>query len=343
MEELKNIRHFEEFKDALNEELLWGAVKNLFSKLFGKIDKKLADAVANFTKKLDASKDWNDSVRIFEQSTKDRQAIAAQQMQGVTGPLGLRKVLHDNASVVFVELQEMSNKYQTPALMAKTIFKGQPEEQMFNFDKAEDFTKNALNAVNAKIMEINKQTQAYKNDELDKYLKANVDVSKVETAPTTAATFDNYTQKFSSKLFEQLAANEPNRNPAQPNTPNPPKTDTTKTTTADPTTTNQGGAPQGDVNKLKQSGNEWMTNNLYGYSLKKLKEVKPPAAGAGGADPFDAVAKNTKATTNTQNLSKLLRNIVNLPDKDALAKVRDAIATAQGKDPAKFKEEIGGF
>jgi len=66
MEELKNIRHYKEFKDALYEEALWGAIKDLFSKIFGKVDKKLSDAVANFTKKLDASRDWNDSVRIFD-------------------------------------------------------------------------------------------------------------------------------------------------------------------------------------------------------------------------------------------------------------------------------------
>ena len=40
MEELKNIRHFQEFKDAVNEELLWDAIKNHFSKIFGNIDKK---------------------------------------------------------------------------------------------------------------------------------------------------------------------------------------------------------------------------------------------------------------------------------------------------------------
>lgn len=117
-------------------------------------------------------------------------------------------------------------------------------------------------------------------------------------------------------------------------------TDPVKTTPVK-TRTPKAGVPQGDIAKIKEASTNWMVNELYGYSLTKLKAVKAPAAGAGGADPVDAIAKGSKATKHPENLAKLLRNIVNIPDQATLANVRNAVATQQKKDVETFKQEIG--
>jgi len=349
MDDLKNIRHFQEFKDSVNEELLWDAIKNLFSKVFGNIDKKLADKIGEFTKKLDGSKDWNESVRLFEQSTKDRQLLAAESLKTANGPLGVRKVVYDNASMVFLTLQEMSNKYQSPALAAKTIFTGK-EGDMFNHDKSEEFTKNLVNACNAIMLEINNTSQAYDKAALEKYLKENIaDISKVQPAPEqqTNTTGEQQTNTTGEQQTNTTGEQQTNTtNPVEPTKQNLSAEYDFKDKLFEDeaaATTPQGGVPQGDVNKLKEGTTNWLTNNLFGYSLTKLKEVKAPAAGAGGADPFDAVAKGAKGTKYPQNLAKLLRNIVNLPDADSLGRVRDAIAGVENKDKEQFKKDIGVF
>ena len=129
MEKLINIKNYEDFKDSLNEELLWAAIKNLFSKVFGNIDKKLADSISNFTKRLDGSKSWDESLKIYEEFTKKDLAETTVSLKTVTGPLGLRKVLYDNSCRIFLELQEMSNKYQTPELQGKKIFLEQANQK----------------------------------------------------------------------------------------------------------------------------------------------------------------------------------------------------------------------
>ena len=207
MEDLKNIRHFDEFKEdainekafidglmlldadqSLNEEALWAAIKGLFSKIFGNIDQKLAAKVDEFAKKLDASKDWNESVRLFEQSSKDRQMLAGEEMNAANGPLAVRKVLYDNASMVYVTLQRMVAKYQSPALSPMKIFEQSKDKQMFSFDKADQFTKNLVVACNAKVLELNKAAgNPYEEVALKTYLESNKEISKVEKSPAPAA------------------------------------------------------------------------------------------------------------------------------------------------------------
>ena len=368
MEELKNLRNYEEFKEAVNEELLWDAVKNLFSKLFGKMDKRLADAVNNFTKKIDGSKSYQESVKYFEETLAERSKGLDELYKNATAPYALRKLMADGSEALFVTCQIMSNKYQSPALAAKNIFKGTPDEKLFNFDSSEDFKKNITAAMNMKMIELNKKSTAYDEKALTDYLNKNTEIDKVEqpTTPTDnnqQTPTDNNQQTptdnkqpnpnlnlasiiydFNDTLNEDAATKmKPSNIPANApmkkttNTTNQPTPTESTATTPDPNA-----PPKGDINKLRQASDDWVVN-LYGTATKKVKEIKAPAAGAGGADPFDAVAKNTKATGNTQNLAKLLRNIVNIPDAATLAKVRDEIAKAQKKDPTKFAEEIGKF
>jgi len=331
MEELKNIRNYQEFKDSLNEELLWGAIKKLFSTIFAKIDKKLADNITNFTKKLDGSRNWTDSLRLFEQSTKDRQTICTENMNAATGPLGIRKVLYETSLVLFAQLQEMSNKYQLQDIAAKKVFEGQQEANMFNFDKVDDFNKNALAACNAKMLEMNKaNTAGYDEASLKKYLESHPDMSAVQStnpAPTNTTVPPDQkakNDKMRGNTTENKNFDDQHKLFEADNAPAP-----------DPNAT-----PKGDINKLKESSNKWISNNLLGFSLQKVKGIKPPAAANAANDPFSIAVKNTKSTNYPDNLAKLLRNIVNLPP-GILPKVRDAIAGAEGKDKEQFKQEMG--
>jgi len=349
MEELKNIRHFQEFKDAVNEELLWDAIKNLFSKIFGNIDKKLADAVANFTKKLDKSKSWEESLKFYEEATKLEIKNMNDSMGTVTGPLGLRKIISDNSSINFIQLQELSNKYGSSELSAKKIFAGQPEAEMFNFDKSDQFNNNLLSASNDKLIELNKITKAYDEKLLTDYLNKNNNLNNVEKPAEQKPAGEqnpagvqkpvenvnaNYVANYvkNDALFEADAEQKPvEQKPAG----EPVSGNQTKAVT----TTDQNAPPKGNIDALKQSSNTWMTNQLYGFALDKVKKTPKPAK-VGNEDAFDTIAKGSKATTLYPNMAKLLRNIVNITDKSKLLKVRDAAALAAGKTPDEFKNEM---
>jgi hypothetical protein len=391
MEELKNIRNFEKFKgdslneklfidelrkmgvDSMNEELLWDAVKNLFKTIFGKMDKKLADNINNFTRKIDGAKSYEEAVKFFLEDVANRVKYAEDIDDKITGPLGLRKVIADLSDAVFISLQVMVNKYQNQNLAPKNIFKGHPQdEKMFSFDKSDDFKKNLLTFVNAKIIALNKSSNppAYDDAQLNDYLIKNPDIDSQEalkqlqgtptaaTAPPAAQSAttnvkqnlpsgqptEKYNYGQTEKLFEAEA---PATNPAAPATnPAAPATNPAAPATnpAAPATTPAApnAPPQGNIKTLVQSAMNWISNSYNFYIVKKIKEIKPVGT-TGGADQFDIVAKGSKATSNPQNLAKLLRNIVSIQDAGTLAKVRDAIATTQGKNPEDFKNEIGVF
>lgn len=373
MEELKNIRNFKEFKqDAINEELLWDAVKKLFSTIFGKMDKKLADSIANFTKKLDGTKTWEDTVRVYREVEGDLKNKLNQNMEAAQDPLTIRKVLADNYRINYTLCQELAKgKFQPQEMLPANVFKGHPDEKIFNFNDAKSFEANLLQSMNAKMIELNKASQGvYDEKALTDYLKKNnnldppttqqpaeqkpaeqkpAEQKPAEQKPTATtgtpektpvnpgnasntSTFDNYTQKFSSKLFE-LAANEPNPNPNQPNTPNPTNTNQ-QTNQQQQTNTNQQGIKplQGkDIKTFKEAVSKQLLEGLFGTIDKKLTSMKPPSK-IGGEDAFFNLSKNAKGTENKETVAKMMRAINNL-DKDKLKQVRDKIKDVSGQDP----------
>jgi len=330
--ELKNLRNYKNFKNdflieksygnnefILNEELLWDAVKSLFGRLFAKMDKTLADAVNNFTKKIDSSKSWQDSVKSFEESVNISMKRMDELFAASTGPLGIRKAIADSMESVFVSLQVMANKYQYTQINPTNLFNGTPVDKMFDANSAEDFRKNIFNIVNEVLININKTTKSYTDEAaFQKYLTDSTDINVIEQAAPAGSPVTGSTTGISVTGS------------------------TTGTTTSGDTSS---AAPTGNIATFKEAINKWSDANVYQVCLKKMKEAKPPIAnkGGGSSDPFDEISKNSKATGNTQNLAKLLRNIVNITDNTMLAKVRDSIATIQNKDVNKFKEEIGKF
>lgn len=336
MENLKNIKNYNDFKDSLNEELLWDAIKNLFSKLFGKIDKKLSDSVAEFTKKLDNSKSWDESVKYYEMVVNAQSSNIDKSLNDITGPLGLRKLIADHISVNFIQLQEMFNKYQSPELSPKKIYEGTPEQDIFNYNKSEELKNNLLNICNAKIIELNKSVgNPYDEQKLKTYLDQNGNVDEVPNAQNykpeedtrrnvstnaeDTTTFDSY--KYNKMILEAEQ--------------NPPAGGEAPAGGAP-----SGGAPAADspINKLKESVKKFINENLYQVALKKVKEVKSIKS-VGNQDPYDAIAKTSKATNLYGSLSKLLRNIVNL-DKGELIKLRDNLADIKRANKEDYKREM---
>jgi hypothetical protein len=346
MENLKNIRYFEEFKDSVNEELLWNAVKNLLSTLFGKMDKKFSESINNFTKKIDGTKTWEKAVKFMEQADGDVRNKFQEGLKTVTGPLGLRKLLVDTSNTVFTELQVLYNRYGQKDATPRKIFEGTPNAQMFAFDKAKDFEVSLYNSLNAKILGMNKEGKGYNEQELQTYLTNQKDINAVETAaPTNSGTTNNppvnttnpkgnvnqnppdntasdsYFSKFTDKLFEEA--------------------DPPATTPASSGTKQEGGVPNGTIANLTNIATTWVNEQLLGQSLKKLQGLKPPSK-VGQEDAFTAIAKNTKVTNNPESVAKLLRNIVNLPPekKNELTQIRDILAKALGKTPEDLKNEM---
>lgn len=320
MENLKNVKNYNEFKDSLNEELLWDAIKNLFSKMFGKIDKSLSDAVANFTKKLDNSKTWQESAKYYEEVVNVQSGNIDESLKSVTGPLGVRKFLSDNISVTYIQLQELYNKYQSPNLSPKKIFENTTEKDIFSYDKSDELKKNLLTICNNKIIELNKLSgNPYEETKLKDYLTKNTTVDEIPDAqnytpdtrgdvnqnPTDNSASDSFKYKGNGLILEAEDANQ------QQNVP---------------------------INKLKESAKQFVNEKLYQYSLKKIKEVKDIKS-LGNEDPYDMIAKTSQATKLYGSLSKLLRNIVNL-DKNQLIKLRDGLATIKGGKPGDYKNEM---
>lgn len=378
MDELKNMRNFNEFKDEslneklfvrefghLNEEALWDAIKNLFSKIFGKIDKSLADAVANFTKKLDGSKSWEESVKYFNEALTVESQNMEKSLDTITGAWGLRKVVGDNASIIFIQWLEMKNKYGVDACAPKIIFQNNP---MFQFDKSDDFNKNILNASNAVLFEVNKgiSPPPFEEAALKTYLdKSPKDINQVQAAPTGNTTdqakpveqpkvqtptaqgappattpaqggtpaAQNANYSFTgNRLFEEAdaASQQNNQQPA-----NPPASQQNNQQPAKPPAPQQNNQQQPNqqnnqqkspIDILKEATALWIKTNFYEYSSKKIKEIKAPAK-IGTEDAMLALAKGSKATTLHQNLAKMLRYIINVQDKQTLIKIRAALAS----------------
>lgn len=320
MENLKNVKNYNEFKDSLNEELLWNAIKNLFNTMFGKIDKSLSDAVANFTKKLDNSKTWQESAKYYEEVVNVQSGNIDETLKSVTGPLGVRKFLSDNISVTYIQLQELYNKYQSPDLSPKKVFENTTEKDIFNYDKSDELKKNLLVICNNKVIELNEKAgNPYDKTKLDEYLKANTEIDKIPDAqnytpdtrgdvnqnPTDNSASDSFKYKGNGLILEAEDANQ------QQNVP---------------------------IDKLKESAKQFVNEKLYQYSLKKIKEVKDIKS-VGNVDPYDMIAKTSQATKLYGSLSKLLRNIVNL-DKNQLIRLRDELSKIKGGKPDDYKNEM---
>jgi hypothetical protein len=372
MDELKNIRTFQEFKEsAVNEEALWDAIKNLFSTLFGKMDKKFSDAINNFTKKLDGSKNWEDAVKAFQEMEKEYQIGFQADMGMVKGPLGLRKLLTDSYTSMYLMCQEMSKcKFQPKDMAANVVFKGHPDEKIFAYPKAEDFKKNLLNAMNAKVIALNKDANMggpyWDEKALEQYLtNANNnkelswdDVNKVETggaSPTTGtpggdknAVKQNLpggqpTEKYDyiskEKLNEEADPNakpaDPNAKPADPNAkpadPNAKPADPSK-----PPELLKDKKLEGATQSLQKFVNE----QLLGYSFKKLQAIKPPSK-VGTDDAFLSLSKDSKVSDNKDSIAKLMKAIRDLPpDKKAdLIRIRAELGKALGKTEDEMKKE----
>jgi hypothetical protein len=114
--------------------------------------------------------------------TQENNAVD-QSLTTISGPLGLRKLIGDNATVVFVQWLEMKNKYAIDSCAPKVIFDKNP---MFQFDKSDDFNKNLLNTSNAVLINVNKSItpNPYNEADLQTLLNKNNkdinDVQKVE-------------------------------------------------------------------------------------------------------------------------------------------------------------------
>jgi hypothetical protein len=389
MDELKNLRNYEEFKrDAVNEELLWDAVKKLFSTIFGKMDKKFADAINNFTKKLDGSKTWEEAVKFLEEIQGEFQKGFAESIAKAKGPLGVRKTLKDTYSSVYLACQEMAkSKYQQKAMSPINLFKGQPDEKVFAYEKIDDFNKNLFTAVNNKMIALNKDPNmggpVYDEKALTEYLtKYNKDmnwdeINKIETAAggstgaqagSTGAPAgstgvpESKNHKFTNILNEYGPVsyvnklNEGSTGAATGGSTGAPAGSTGAPAGSTGAPAGSTGAPAGStgapagstgapagstgaadgppqplqgksLDNFKEPLTKFANEQLMGFAVKKLKELKPPSK-VGSEDAVANIVKDTKVTDKKDSMAKLVRSIVNFgPEKKPdLLKIRDIVS-----------------
>jgi len=343
---MQNIKNFEEFT---NEGKFWDALQKI-NRFFKGVNKKLQDSLGNFTKKLETSKDWNNTLSIFNSNIlQPYSTYFEDSMKNATTIDQIRKLNYEIQVSTFPALNEMKLKY---GLKPNSVFDDPNLSAMYNFDTTDAFVKNLPNAVNALVK--NFATKAkYPMDEVDKsinnYKDLTADPPKTNTPETPAkpeakpaetpapanqqqsnnAIRGNSTEKHImsyddyNKIFEA--------DPAAPAEP-----------TATATTSNQ------PIDTLKQENINVIKNNFYGVMQKKLKAFKPTVSGTTETNSVEdkntqnVVSKMTASGKNTKGKETLLKTIFN--DKttpDQLNKTRDAIAPIFKID--KPEETIGKF
>lgn len=346
------MKKYEEFlreQESLNEGI-FDALKNIM-KFFKGVNRILQTNIENFTKKLDASKNWQDTLTnintmVIQPNTK----YFEDNIKTATTVSQIRKINYEVHLSTFTELNATYKKWDVtnpkspinPAVM----FIGTPFANMYNFQDTQSFTKNLPNAINGLVSTYAK-TSGYPMDDITKSINDYKDLTQnppvgtekpTETAPEKPATQPvkpvtepvkppvqnnnvnaSYTISFSD--FKKLNEEDETTTPASPTT----------TTSAKPNET-------GTIDKLKEANTTNFTQDFYGTVQKKLKAFKP-ATGTGTVSPnaqkdVQDVAKTMKGTQNLDSSKNLIKTISNPKlTKGQLADVRDAVAGVLKIDP----------
>jgi hypothetical protein len=357
-----------EQEEALNEGI-FDALKSVM-KFFKGVNQTLQTNIGNFTKKLDASKNWQDTLTnintmVIQPNTK----YFEENMKTATTVSQIRKINYEVHLSTFTELNATYKKWDAtnpkspinPAVM----FTGTPFANMYNFQDTESFTKNLPNAVNGLVSTYAK-TAGYPMEDVTKSINDYKDLTqnppagtekpaetttpekpatqpvKPVTQPVKPPVQNNVSASYTMSFSDFKKLNEEGETtPASPtNTTAPASNTPTPSTTPQPTDTTTPAKPNetGTIDKLKEANTTNFTQNFYGTVQKKLKAFKP-TTGAGTAAPnaqkdVQDVAKTMTGSKNIDSKKNLLKAISN-PKLTAgqLADVRDAVAGVLKVDP----------
>jgi len=351
---MKNIKSYNEYTE-LNEGL-FDALKNVF-KFFKGVNQKLQTSMGNFTKKLQNSKDWNNTLSILNSDViEPNTKYFEDSLKNASNISQIRKINYEVHSATFTELNAIYvqwDKANTESpLLPVNIFKGTPFATMYTSPDpkkmltTEEFVKNLPAAVNAMVKGWVTKS-GYPMTEFDQSLKEYTNFTldppsgSTTTTPPTQNPNANASYIMSFDKFSKL--NEADVTPTT-NT-NQQQTNQQQTNQQQTNQTNQ----NNELTKLKTENTNSIKNNYYGTIQNKLKAFKPTQQpGVSGTTAVDdkstqtITSKMTASGPNVKSKDNLLNTIFN--DKttvDQLNKTRDAIAPIFNID--KPDEKIGKF
>ena len=350
---MKNIKSFNEYTE-LNEGL-FAALQNVF-KFFKGVSKTLQTSMGNFTKKLQNSKDWNNTLSILNSDViEPNTKYFEDSLKNASNISQIRKINYEVHSTTFTELNAIYvqwDKANTESpLLPVNIFKGTPFATMYTSPDpkkmltTEEFVKNLPAAVNAMVKGWVTKS-GYPMTEFEQSLKEYTDFTSDPPSGSTTTTTNTNQQNTNT--------NQQNTN-TNPTTPNAnasyimsfDKFNKLNEADATPPVTNTN--QNNELTKLKTENTNSIKNNYYGTIQNKLKAFKPTQQpGASGTTAVDdkstqtITSKMTASGPNVKSKDNLLNTIFN--DKttvDQLNKTRDAIAPIFNID--KPEEKIGKF
>jgi len=190
---MEKLKSFEEFKkEQQMNEGIFDALKSVM-KFFKGVSKTLQTNIGNFTKKLDNSKTWQDTLtNINSMVIQPNIKYFEDGMKSATSVSQIRKINYEVHSTTFTELNATYKKWdgqnQKSPISPSAIFVGTPFANMYNFNDTEKFIKNLPNAINALVTTFAKTT-GYPMDDVTKSINEYKDLTqnppeqKTETPP----------------------------------------------------------------------------------------------------------------------------------------------------------------
>ena len=339
---MKNIKSYNEYTE-LNEGL-FAALQNVF-KFFKGVSKTLQTSMGNFTKKLQNSKDWNNTLSILNSDViEPNTKYFEDSLKNASNISQIRKINYEVHSTTFTELNAIYvqwDKENTESpLLPVNIFKGTPFATMYTSPDpkkmltTEEFVKNLPATVNAMVKgwitksgypmtEFEQSLKEYTNFTLDPpsgSTTTNTNQQNTNTTPeqnTTPNANASYIMSFDK--FSKL-------NEADATPPHPPTTDTNQ---------------NNELTKLKTENTNSIKNNYYGTIQNKLKAFTGTTA-VDDKSTQTITSKMAASGPNVKSKDNLLNTIFN--DKttvDQLNKTKNAIAPIFNID--KPDETIGKF
>lgn len=329
---MNNIYTFIEFKN-LNESMIGDAFKNLFKKIMTKLDKRIADNVASFAKKIEGKKDLKEVVPLVNTFLNTSKKILEEDLGKAADLETVRKTVADTCMSIFDTMQVLSKNFNNQEILAKNILADSKYKAIFNYDKLQDFNKNVTKNVNnfiamsAKVAGIDDKTmkalyakpiyESKENEENEFLFEAEVDQT---TTDKGAETPNNTNQQ----------------NPADANKPD------------------EGDKKEGDnkegatvdaekLTKMKDTLKTVINNNILGLIFKKFKDVDKLTSGGGENSKVNKeiqdVAKLMKGSKNLDSKKNLLNTIAGVDKSGTLANIRDVVAKELNIEP----DKIGKF
>ena len=355
---MQNIKNFEEFT---NEGKFMDALKGIFN-FFKGASKKFQDSMNQFTKKIEATKTWDQTYKETQVEMNKLNGLLNDEINNCQDVTHIRKSLYDYHRNLFTSLMVTSNKLTNQGVDGKQLlpvnfFKGTTFADMYNSQKTEDFVAKKLQgSIDGLVRDMGAKS-GYSKDDIEKSIKEVPDLSQVKEEQTTDQTkqttdqtkqntekpaesttekpaqqpkTENYTLKFNDfiKILEAAA-----NTPAPTTPPAKPDANTAKPDANTKPDANKPAAPTNtakpDMTKFKQQVINDTKNNFFGQIVnKKLNDFKAtvsktaPAAGTDNTKNVETIAKTMKGSSNIDTKKNILNFITNA-DKNTLKKVRD--------------------